>query len=34
MRTIVGAITFILLPLVIVVVAFQCAKAYVEDTIR
>jgi hypothetical protein len=34
MRTIVGAITFILLPLVMVVVAFQCAKAYVEESIR
>jgi len=34
MRTIVGAITFVLLPLVIVVVAFQCAKAYVEESIR
>jgi hypothetical protein len=34
MRPIVGAVTFILLPLVIFVVAFQCAKAYVEESIR
>jgi hypothetical protein len=34
MRTVVGAITFVLLPLVMVVVAFQCAKAYVEESIR
>jgi len=34
MRTVVGLITFILLPLVMVVVAFQCAKAYVEESIK
>jgi hypothetical protein len=34
MRIIVGVITFILLPLVIVVVAFKCAMAFVEESIR
>lgn len=34
MRYVVGLITWFLLPLAIVITAFQCAMAFVEDAIR
>jgi hypothetical protein len=34
MRKVVGLVTLLLLPIAVVVVAFQCAKAFIEDTIR
>jgi hypothetical protein len=34
MRYVVGLITWVLLPLAIVITAFQCAMAFVEDAIR
>jgi hypothetical protein len=34
MRKIVGLITFVMLPIAIVITAFQCALAFVEDSIR
>jgi hypothetical protein len=34
MRIIVGLVTAVLLPIAILVVAMQCAKAYIEEGIR
>jgi hypothetical protein len=34
MRKIVGLWTFIILPVAIIIVAFKCAMAFVEDSIR
>jgi hypothetical protein len=34
MRYVVGLITWVLLPLAIVITAFQCAMVFVEDAIR
>jgi hypothetical protein len=34
MRYVVGFITWLLLPIAIIITAFQCAMAFVEDTIR
>lgn len=34
MRLIVGLVTAVLLPVAIVVVAMQCAKAYIEEGIK
>lgn len=34
MRSIVGFWTFIVLPVAIIVVAFKCAMAFVEEAIR
>ncbi len=34
MRVVVGLVTAVLLPVAVLVVAMQCAKAYIEEVIK
>lgn len=34
MRKVVGLVAMLLFPIAVVIVAFQCARAFIEDAIR